>query len=261
MGTTRVPISITRLTKSRADFETDAFEELVLQKGLRVQHEKNLACPCKDETSGQANVECVDCNGMGFLFKDPNIFRAVVQSVGFNNKGKAAGKLDDGNSSVTMVWTDRIAWMDKITVLDGEDVFYEIVYPKVRNIIAGGTECSALMTYVPLSVKDIHLYVDKSTPSVELVSGVDYTVNGRKITLSDDLRDNIGSVGKYNLSIRYTHNPQYLVNTINKNIRNTRVIQNGAVDTLKKMPLNFTMTKLHYILGDKGLNNFAENNI
>jgi len=259
-GSTKAPISSTRLTSARSDFSKSDFDDLVLQKGLKLTHEKTLPCPCRGKTTGRPNVECQDCFGSGILFIDPTKIRGVIQSLGKNPKYKPNGEMDEGSARLTVVYDDRIGWMDRITVEDGEDVFYEMVYPIIRDIVGPDTECSALMVYPPISILDVRLYVDKDTLSTTLALTTDYTFSGRKLVLSTALRDAL-SGDYYQISIRYKHKPQYLINYLDHNIRNTRTIDAGAADNLKNLPLSCMIRKTHYFINDEGIAEFPENDV
>lgn len=263
-GSTKAPISKTRLTNARADFSKEDFDDLILQKGLKMTHEKTMYCPCRGKTSGRPNVECQDCFGSGLLFKDSVNIRGVIQSIGKNPTYRPMGEDDEGTARLTVVYDDRIGWMDRITLQDGEDVFYENVYPIIRDITGPDTECSALLVYPPIKVSDVHLYVDKDTASTELVQGTDYTFTGRKIVLSTALRNALAAdltKDEYQIAIRYTHLPQYLIRYIDHNVRNTRTIDSGAVDNVKKLPLSCLIRKSHYFMNDKGFYEFPENQV
>lgn len=270
---TKAPIAYNQLTSTRADFNETLFINLITQKGLQLRHEKYVPCPCRNRTSGQPNVKCADCYGTGAIYTDTVIIRGVIQALSKNPRFNQNGEVDEGSARLTVLYDDRVAWMDRITMLDGEDVFTETIYPIIRtiNIIPvpvapplTTTECSAITTYESVDVDLVLLFVDSTTQATELVLGTDYTVSGRKIILSNDLRDALALLGAnafYQLSVRYRHNPQYLVNFADHNIRNTRVIENGSKQVVKKFPVSVVIRKLHFMLGDRGLAEFAENNV
>ncbi len=53
--------------KSRIDFRADQFVRVLNQHGKYVTWRKAVICPCFNETTGQADVSCTDCDGSGFF--------------------------------------------------------------------------------------------------------------------------------------------------------------------------------------------------
>jgi hypothetical protein len=256
MAGNAVEISQQQLTSARADFVADDFDVLVAQKGLVLQHEQTYKCSCIREINGSALSDCPDCHGGGYIFGEPCNIKGVIQAINYDPKFMQYSEINVGTAMLTVRYTNRLGWRDRITVKNGETVFMENTFPRLREV-NGDQELSSLLTYNVLSVDKI-FYNQTIDPSscktqLELQQDVDYTIEGRKLKLSDDLMQQLiqDECEKAYISIRYTHNPTYLVMDIQKDIRNTLVIENDK-ETLKNLPINCVIKKAHFEIGDLG---------
>lgn len=247
------PISQTTLTNTRVDFDRDAFDQLVTQKGLQLEHQEAVRCSCIREMNGNALPECINCSGSGYIYLEPHTIRGVIQSIGFNPKYMQYSQVNLGTAMLTTKYTERIGWYDKITIKDGETVFHENVFPFVRGV-APNDEASALLTYEPIKAEKVFMFVDPVSPHIELIEGVGFTIDGRKLILSNAIKQEMidNNEDKRYITVRYQHRPSYLVMDIQHDVRNTRVIKGQGVETLQNMPIQCMLKKLHYILGDGG---------
>jgi len=239
MAGNSAPISDQELKTARADFVKDDFDRLVEQKGLVLIHEITYKCSCIREINGSALSHCPDCGGGGYVFDDPYEIKGVIQAINYNPKFMQYSEVNVGTAMLTTRYTNRIGWRDRITVKNGETIFMENIFPVLRTV-NGIQELSALLNYSSIEVIKVFMNgattsTDTCKPQVPLVEGTDFTVDGRKFKLSDDIMNaHIASkCDKAYVSIRYLHHPQYLVMDIQKDIRNTNVIEN-EVETFKE---------------------------
>ncbi len=68
------------LRKGRADFRRggEDFRRLIRQKGKFVTWRKALLCPCVQESTGQCDVSCLECDGSGYVYVDPIEIQAIM---------------------------------------------------------------------------------------------------------------------------------------------------------------------------------------
>jgi len=236
---TSAPITTTELNQERVDFGTRDFKQLVHQKGLKLTHEKAVQCPCRVEANGNASPNCVSCKGSGWQYKDSEEIRGVIQSVMMNPKIAESVRMDAGTATITTNESDKLAWHDRLTLVDGESIYSENLY------ITENTTWYDYSTYLPEEIEYALLFIDDETPTSDISAYL--TVVGRKVTL-DLAGAGLSGEQSYQVSIRYTHKPQYYVVDIQKDIRNTRKIQGGGVDELENLPVNGIIRKVHYVI-------------
>jgi hypothetical protein len=252
---TNNPISKSQRETARADIRNYDFDVLVQQKGLSLILESAVKCPCNREFNGSPLSNCVNCNGSGFQFVDAIQLKGVIQGIGYSQKFMEYSEANQGTARLTVRYIDRLAWMDRITVIDGTTVFGENIFPTKRER-NGQIETSSLLTYKPTKMTHVFLFVDEKTPTISLVENVDYFIDGRKFIFATDLcKDSKLKVGeRAYVSVRYEHNPQYLVMDVQNEIRNTVVILPGGAERVDALPLSAIIKKVHYLIGDKGFN-------
>ena len=249
----KVIVSQQKLTTARVDFAKDDFDVLIAQKGVIFLHEVSVKCSCIREVNGSALPSCPSCLGSGYVFIDPFEISGIVQAINFDPKVMQYSEVNLGTAQLTTRYSERIGWFDRVTLCDGETIFMENTFPQVREV-NGVEELSSLLTYAVLSVVKAYMFIDNATPQVELVEDTDFTVDGRKFILSDAIKTELQSKGesKKFIGIRYLHRPTYLIMDIQKDIRNTRVIGVGGVESIKNLPINCIIKKAHYALNDTG---------
>jgi len=261
MGHT-APITQQQLKSARVDFKADKFDILVEQKGLKLTHQYSVKCSCIREVNGSALPNCEICEGIGFTFNGSHILKGIIQAINFNPKFQQYSEVNLGTALLTTRYTDRLGWYDKIIVDDGATMFSENIFPIIRG--TGITQkCSGLLTYVPIDflqplgsnvTMKAFLYVNTTTQT-ELTYNTDYTFTGREMILSNALRDALIASGKdkYYIGVRYKHKPEYIVMDIQKNIRNSLVLNVGGGEELRHLPIHCTIKKTHYLLNGQGI--------
>ena len=235
---TTAPITTNEVRQSRVDFETRDFKQLVRQKGLRMTHEKAVRCACSISMNGNALPECVNCAGLGWQFKDAETIYGVIQSVLQNQKIAEAFKMDVGTAMLTTNDSEKLAWHDRLTLIDGESIYSEVAYVKEFSSV-----WFDFLTYPPETIEYAYLYNAVDTAHTDVTNNI--TVTGRKIVLDVSGLGLTGNV-EYNIAVRYTHKPRYYVMDIQKDIRNTRKVQSGGIEALENLPVNGIIKKVHY---------------
>lgn len=90
---------------SGVDWDFANLEQLIVDRGDRVIHEKGISCPCRSQDaygstilrenkpSTQRKLDCQQCGGIGWLYRDAGLIKGLITSVesGRNRKLIEAG--------------------------------------------------------------------------------------------------------------------------------------------------------------------------
>ena len=188
-------------------FNKQAFDDAVYEHGYDATIERAIKCPCRIEANNNGLTSCINCGGSGWIFVNKRMTIVVSQSMNINTKNKTWTEEDRGTVSISARPEDRFGFMDRITILNLESIYSEVLrVKKVR-----GKYISSFI-YKPNSVEFLYLYVDDKEKLLPLKRGIDYTISEDLITISEETyskgkKDN----GKVSISVRYLHNPQYHV--------------------------------------------------
>lgn len=237
------------LLKSRVDLGHQDFQNLVEQKGLELYHSQGIFCPCRREHGGSPVSDCLSCGGAGFFFINRTKIRGVIQSVQRSKNFIDFGRQENGYATLTAWFENRPAWMDRIEICDGEDIYNENVFPIIDTDNDGRLRGKLLYEPLDGEIEKVYLWDTATKTAEELDVTVDYTVSGKLITFSDAIRDALTEDRGY-ASVRYNHTPSYYVVDIPKDIRNSRVMFDN-IEKLKKFPLNCLIRKVHYEIGNE----------
>jgi len=135
--------------KPAADFDAEAFREMVFSHGLRLTWEQSAQCPCTVRSSdyvsagsrftqhldssstpgwtGEPRADCPACNGNGYILHSPQDVRAVITSARSNPEPfKIYGEYANGMISVSFLPEHLPGYQDRFTLLDSVMVYREI---------------------------------------------------------------------------------------------------------------------------------------
>jgi len=115
--------------QGRADFVKSKFDDLIYQKGYDVVHEKALRCPCVSKNANQQS-NCKNCGGSSWIFFNPTQTKMVIHSMNLNTKYKEWSQENIGTASISSLAETETSFMDRITVIDGEAIFSEVLFLK-----------------------------------------------------------------------------------------------------------------------------------
>jgi hypothetical protein len=241
MAAKQVPIAQTpaNVTEPQANFNPKKFDDLLFSKGTDLIIERAMKCPCSVKGMGTALPGCKNCNGIGWFFINPIQTRMVCQGLGFNKKQEPWSELNTGMSSVTSRAIDRVAWMDRLTMIELESIFSENIRPKK----ATDNKLYVFPVYKPLEILDVFEFVSEDVELNRLPES-DYTIDDNKIIFNNRHK------GKedWTLTIRYAHNPTYHIIDINRELIKTRTRTECLSDeTLQNMPQHSMARKAHYM--------------
>jgi len=114
--------------KTRADFREEEFTKAILQHGKHVVWRKAILCVCLSETTGQASLDCDECDSSGYLYIDPLDIQAHMAAFDAETKlFQKFGMWQEGSVSVTVMAKYRLGYRDSIELKDSIMSFNEIL--------------------------------------------------------------------------------------------------------------------------------------
>jgi hypothetical protein len=217
---------------NRADFDKEAFDRLISEKGREVILRKALQCPCKSDTVNQLST-CKNCGGTGWIYVNPITTRMVLSGVDVSTKYAPWSEEARGTVAVTAMCEEELSYMDQITLVDGESVFSEVIVIK-----QAGSNLFAYTTYDISELLFVGLFVSDKEPIVQL-DPAQYTIvdNIFRVVDSDIIK---GS----SITLRYKHRPSFVIIEFKR-----ETIQSFKLDkseTLLNLPVSAFAKRLHY---------------
>lgn len=225
----------------RVDFDKDAFDVLIQQKGYDVFLEKGMHCPCRSKDTGSAQLpSCHNCGGSGFIFINKTRTRMVLKSMNLSTKYKEWSKENAGTVSITARDIERLSFMDRITLIDAETTFNQLIYPKLTE---DGTILYAYTIYDIKEIIDIFLFIGAGVKLKRLVENTDYTYENNILRLNDSYK----VVMNPQISIKYVHAPQFhVIDNVRDTINTFEIV--GGKEVSVKLPINAVGRRSHYVL-------------
>jgi len=224
------------------------FDDALFAHGYDCHVEKALPCPCRDGATKSALSSCGNCNGVGWIFVEKKSTKLVIQSMNRMTKYQNWSEDDRGTISISGRGVDRLAFMDRITVLDLLSIYAEVA--RVRRL---DNKLFAYTIYSPVTFTEVYLFEGDSKALTPLSLLTDYTIVENRLILADKYKNK--NLKEMKLSLRYLHFPQYNVVditreiTANKGVLDRICDPNASLDEeLAKLPLHVVGRKTHYVL-------------
>ncbi len=186
-------------------FNRGQFEKAIGASGYECDVEKAVRCPCKPLAVKTALPNCENCGGVGWFFVDKKRTFALIQAMNRKTKFINWSEQDRGTSMITTIGGDKLAFMDRFTILELEASFSQQV--RISEFKGG---LHGFLFYEPLVVDEIFLFESSSKPLIAL-DDTQYTITENVIRITDlALNTHLKSTedGKQlSITIRFTHNP------------------------------------------------------
>lgn len=231
---------------ARVDLVKMDFETLIQNKGYDVYHEKAVKCPCHVKNDGNPLSNCRNCGGSGWVFINKVETRMVLMGINIDTKFKEWSEEKLGTVKVSARDCDQLAFMDRITVIDGEVTTSQVIYPR---LIDGSMRAKTI--YSIKEVQEIFSYNGPDQKLRLLTEGAagDYTIENNILVLSEEFND----VENLSISVRYTHAPQFHIIDLQRETMVTRVKdkENGGSDIDVLMPISAVARRTHYVLDEQ----------
>jgi len=245
------PVPQQNLTLTRADFRITEFRKLVQQKGLRLQWEQTLSCPCTTKTqnnfkmnlSGVSDISakaagnspsCPVCNGKGLIRHSAQEIKGIITSATGEEKVDKYGLVRDERVKITVEPEHLPSYGDKFTLKDSVIVWNEIVtMPTVGNTIELKSKIvtrSLNLASGPTNVNILYIQKTDATGNAILdgtVPTTDFTVNvlTNEITFTNPATRPLADS---RISVSYYTNPSYVVVEYPHTFRDTFVNANAT---------------------------------
>lgn len=244
------PVPQQNLVLARADFRIVEFRKLVQQKGLRLQWEQTVDCPCTIKTNNNfkldlANISdvsakfaghnqaCPVCNGKGLIRHSSQEIKGIITNATGDEKNDKSGIIKKDYVKITLEPEHLPSYGDKFTLKDSVIVWKEIVnMPNASDSIELQSQLVTRSLLLSTGVKDVNiLYIHRSDSNgLAVLNGeipeTDYIVDliTNTIQFTNPLtRPVAGS----RLVIAYYTNPTYIVDEYPHTIRDTFVRANN----------------------------------
>ena len=232
-------------TPSRVDFNKENFDTLVGQKGRSVKLEHSLECPCKGVSTNQQS-SCKNCGGSGYIYYNPIITKMVIQGMDKGVEWKPWSEESAGIINITSFEEDQIAVFDKVTVLDADSIFSEVLNFKYSSSLS---QYFAYTTYPIKKMLYSGLFVNVNSVLTRLTLGTDYTYNEDRILLNNSFY-NPSSLPQ-TVTVKYIHAPCYLIMSMKRDSMESYEYKAG--DSLIRLPVSAMAKRLAYNIVKKNL--------
>lgn len=232
----------------KVGWDVEKFNGLIYNNGYDAYIERALRCPCVDRSTGQALSTCKNCLGRGWFFVDKRETRLIAQSMDNTRRNSDIGEINRGTARITTRAVDRLAFMDKIILLDLEAYYSEILRPFFFE-----EELIAYPIYEPLKVTNMFMYVGDSTKLLPISENL-YSVQGNKIVFDESILHSLEVTDinqtqpDLSISVRYSYNPVYHIIDANRELMKVRERKcSPSDDELINMPISALARKAHFI--------------
>lgn len=197
--------------KTRAQFRQIEFQRTILQHGYYLIWTKALICPCMNETSGQARINCEDCDGSGFYYDDPIEIRGLMTSMERNSRVfEKFGAWVEGTANLTVEPQYRMGHRDRVEMRDSVMVHSEVFTKGDRRGLRSKLPdlCDSLRYRIARMTAI--LWKPEGTSATKLEEGYHFKINENGwiewTVKGDELIDD-----ETTLSAIYEYHPIYLV--------------------------------------------------
>lgn len=234
-------------------FDKDQFSDAIWKMGYDIIHEKCLQCPCKSRGSNQLS-NCKNCGGTGFIFINPVKTKMILTAINYDKRYKEWSEENLGNVNVTAMDREKLSFMDRLTVSDGEAYFSEVLH-------INKSTSDLLFAYTSYNIKNIEyagLFINTDEKLQRLVKDTDYTFDDNRFYLDEKYIDEFDNAGDANdelsITVRYKHAPQFYVVSLSREVINTNILVKGK-ETSVSMPVAAIARRSHYVLDGENISN------
>jgi len=230
------------------DFRKNDFEAAIHLKGYDVIHETALQCPCKGKNSNQLS-DCKNCGGVGWVYINPVKTRAILHSMNMETQYKEWSKENRGTVSISVRDVERLSYMDRLSVLDGEAIFGEVLH-------FNRSESDVLFAFTSYNLKSIlyaGLFIEADEKLQRLIETEDFTFENNIIYLDSKYLSLFEEKdGDLSITLRYIHAPQYYVIDLVREVMVTIIKEKGQ-DKSVSLPVSAVGRRGHYVLDAENL--------
>lgn len=219
------------------------FDATIYQKGYNILIEKALKCPCKVPSGGDHLSSCRNCGGSGWFFINPVQTKGIIQSINRNTRYQQWSAESIGNASITINNDDTLAFMDRVTMIDSEIFFSQILFPKQYKEVF-----FTYTTYDIVEISDVFLFLSDQDSLQLLKKGDDYNFSGNKLIVNDKY----SAIANCTVSVRYKHRPQFHVIDLVRELRRSNIISkvSGKQQQIS-LPISAVIRRAHNVMNQQ----------
>jgi len=217
------------------------FNSAIWENGFKVRHDRAVVCPCKLNTPA-ADSRCHNCLGSGWVFINPIETQAFITSINKSTTYKEWSPQFIGTVAVTMMNSNRVSFMDRITLLQRDSIMSEglsvLLHP------TDPTKRFVFCTYPVEMIESIFVLDTVETP-LTLLNKNQYYVS----TKNPFIVEFVSPLAPVYVSITYRHKVTYNVIDIPHDFRISRSYDDNGKKKLEEMPVQAIARKTQYGLG------------
>lgn len=227
------------------------FDTLIWQQGYDVIKESAIKCPCKSENTNQQS-NCKNCGGVGWIFLNAKKTKMIMHSMNLNTKFKEWSEQNMGTASISCLAEDELSFMDRITTLDGNAIFSEVLFVRERDDVYFFNTI-----YNIKEVLYIGLFISTGEVLKPLIYGTDFTYSENKIIFltASEYIDPLVTEQDISIALRYKHAPQFHVIDIPRETVATFNKINGDEEGAFNLPIHAIGRRSHYVLDAQNFDN------
>lgn len=230
VGVRSPQVVVPKPNQTRGDFRRVEFDRLVHQLGYRASWQKAVYCPCvNNPDTEQPDVACTLCAGRGFVMGEAREIKVSLTRFGKNvSIFERFGEWALGTVYMTVLPEHKLAFRDRVTMLDSEIVFQEVVsgagtaLQKARYPIVGIEVLRSLTV----------IYEYEADFKLTAAGEVSWIIPPPPVGTR--------------LSLRYRIRPPFVVLDHLNAFRDTRVMAKSTTDAHQEMPIQ-VLAKLEFL--------------
>lgn len=222
--------------------DQNSFSALIWNKGYDVIIEQAISCPCKGET-GNNQSTCQNCLGFGWVFIDPLQTKAILTGINRETKYRNWSPELLGTIAVTVRESERLSFMDKITLPDHSSIMSE---SQVMRTVGG--QSFIFCSYPPKTINHIFYWKSNTEKLVRLPSSA-YSISENNpyiILIDNSYTFESGFNGA--LSVDYKHDIQYHVIDLPHDFRAVHVPDLNGIQQENALPMQAIARRTHYVI-------------
>lgn len=212
----------------RVDFDPVAFSLLINEQGYDVVHEKANMCSCFKESI--PNAGCDVCKGSGWVYNTSEEIKAIMTAIGKNIEFGREGLGRIGTVNVTVLPEVRLAFRDRLTLLEGKIIYMQTV--------TGEGKTTVKLKYPIIDIEEV------------AALGVVYSVDTHYTVVDGNLNWVIGEPEQY--AVRYTTYPRWMILNFPNIVRGVQAKLKRPDVEYEEMPVR-AIAKLEFMVTQEDL--------
>lgn len=190
--------------------DLEEIKAFIDQGSVAIQYWKAMQCPCATPATGQPNIACHNCRGLGFIYDracegDPAYQRALVHSRRSNKLNNEGGFLTQGYASITFMQGIIPGDGDLVQICVDREVVND-EYHVVGSQLQDGSSAETLRFRDVFCVERVKLFEPLTRAVVDAPKDSYYFDEGRRQVVFSD-----PAMAGARYSVRYQARPEYVV--------------------------------------------------